>query len=129
MTMTADVETRCIQVAGAPAAGGVMQATMWGGAGYYYSLMEIIYADAYHNDPANPLCHWMVYDAASGLWVPTEDLAALGAAVRRPVYGPRIGGHIHLVAGTALRFEAPAGATAGSVITINACVSQLRGVL
>jgi hypothetical protein len=117
----AEVPTDCRQITGAAAAGGLMFAS------YFATLTspEILYADAFHNDPASPPCQWVYYK--SGLEILIGDLAPLAPGVRRALYRPSFPGPIYLNENS-IRFRAPAGATAGCVITINFVMRQPAGV-
>jgi hypothetical protein len=120
----ANAATECLQITGAPAAGGVMYADFWGP--FQGGRREILYADAFHNDAASPPCQWL--HAQGGFYPWIGDLIPLAPGIRRSLYGAHFPGPFYLNAST-LRFRAPAGATDGCVIMINIVMRQMRGVL
>jgi hypothetical protein len=122
----ADAPTECLQIVGEAAAGGLMDCVYWGATDH--ARREILYADAFHNDPAGPPCQWLFYDEIAGGWTPTADLLGLPAAIRRALYGAHFPGQLYINNLGGLRFRAPVGATAGSRITLNFVLRQQRGV-
>jgi hypothetical protein len=89
---------------------------------------EVLYVDAFHNDPAGPACQWWFWDQLLAGYQAIGDLTPLASGVRRGLYGAHFPGKLYVAKIGDLMFQAPAGATAGCRITMNLIMREKVGV-
>lgn len=89
-------------------------------------VWEILYADVFHTDAANPTGGWYFFDGVATMQV--GNAAVLNTGVRLPFYEVARPHPFMLTHSCDLRYDVAGGATAGEQLTASVIVRKIVGV-